>query len=256
MSTTRSASPRAPATDPDDGKAALLLVAHGAADASASASRHAAEIAGRGRFAEVRAACLKGTPVLEAVLAETVRDRIYLVPLLMAEGYSYGLLRRRLAAASAGPQVTLCQPVGASPGLADVIAEMALATCRGQGWLPVHSALVLVGHGTSRHPASTATALAQVERLAARDTFAKVAAAFLEEPPDLAQLLQDLTPRPVVVVGFFADRGVHGEQDVPRLIAESGVTALYSGPVGERPELAEIVLDQVGSAQLTVQPPD
>lgn len=234
---------------PDDGGAALLLVAHGAADASASASRHAAAIASSGRFAEVRTACLKGVPGLEATLAEIASARIYLVPLLMAEGYSYGVLRSRTTAASAGRDVTLCRPVGANPRLADLIADMARATCHAQGWAAGECALVLVGHGTARHRGSTATAEAQVARIAASGAFAQVATAFLEAPPDLVQQLQDLAPQPTVVVGFFADRGVHGEADVPRLIQAAGLPAVYSGPVGEQPELVEILLEQVETAR-------
>ena len=246
MSTTRSASPREPATEPPDRETTLLLVAHGAGPGSAAAVRHAAAIAELERFAAVRTACLKGAPGLEETLAEIASKRVVLLPLLMAEGYSYDMLSRR---ATAVRPVALCRPVGASSRLATVMAAMAQDCCRDRGWAPSDSAVVLVGHGTARHAASSATAEAQVAHMAAAKSFARVAVAFLEAPPDLPQVLVDLAPLPTVIVGFFADRGVHGDVDVPRLIAAAGVPAVYAGPVGDRPELVEVLLAQLETAR-------
>jgi len=248
MSSTRSPDPRAPATDPRWAAAAAVLCAHGIAGGPGVARDHAAALAGRGLFAEVRACCLAGAPGLAETLAAIDRPRIFLAPLLMAEGYAMGtLLPRALGNAPADrvERVMLARPVGTSPVLADMIADRAAAACRDRGWPPAETAVLLVGHGTTRDSASGATAREQAARLAATGRFAETAVAFLEATPTLAEALARLGPRPCVAIGFFADAGAHGEADVPRLLAQAGAGAAYAGPVGTDARMVDAVLERL-----------
>ena len=88
MSTTRSASPPAPATD-----TALLLCAHGARGVAGAASAHAQALDASGRFAAVEACALYGEPELEAALDHLSAPKARLVPFMMAEGYTLDTLR-------------------------------------------------------------------------------------------------------------------------------------------------------------------
>ena len=239
----------APVTETMPEKTDIVLVAHGTGESSAAAARCAALIAKRRPATRVRAACLKGRPsVAEALSSESVGP-VCLVPLLMAEGYSYAALRAQAGAAATGREIAICRPLGTNPGLGELVVQMAAETCEAENWRPADSTLVLVGHGTTRHAASSVSAKAQAARIAARGDFADVVPAFLEEPPDLASVLRGLSSRPVVVAGFFLDSGTHGADDVPRLIAASGVPAVYAGPVGAHPDLAGLILEQAQTAE-------
>ncbi len=224
---------------------ALLLVAHGTAESSAAAAFHAARIAERKLFADVRIACLNGEPELAEALTELGSARISVLPLLMAEGYSYAALRTQLAAASMDGFVTLHRSLGTNPRLADLMNRMGQAACRDRGWDPKDSGLVVAAHGTPRTPASSRTAKAHAGAIGSSGTFAKVDVAFLEEPPGLVDVLQALSPMPTAVVGFFFDCGAHGGGDVPKLIEASRTGAVYCGPVGAQHEITDMILDQI-----------
>ena len=251
MSTTRSACPKAPATERPARRAALVLCAHGTRGGLVEAPLHAARLARLGRFAEVRVASLTGEPTLGAVVAGLSADEVYVVPLLMAEGYTAAeVLPRALAELPQnGRPVTLCRPIGSHPRMADLLEKAATATCRGRGWQPGETALVVLGHGTPRNAASTGTALDHAARLARRGRFARVETAFLEQAPGLAEVLESCAScRGTVVVGLFADRGLHPDLDVPRILEAFGARAAYAGPVGALPEIGELILDRVGAA--------
>lgn len=246
MSTTRSVTPKAPATDPG-GKHGLLICAHGGRGGAGSALRHAARIRRGGGFAEVRVCRLNGRPEAAEVAARMRGERVFVVPLLMADGYTAARLMRRLVTAAPGSRrkIVPCAPVGCHPGIAGLIARAARNRCRERGWVAADSVVVLAGHGTARDPNSRRTALAHAARLAASGGFAEVAAAFLDERPRVAEVLDAFGGRPRVVVGLFADRGVHGEDDMRRLIRRADGPVAYAGPIGTMREIAELIVQQV-----------
>lgn len=247
MSRTRSSSPKAPATEPRWLDAALLLCAHGVRGEAGVAWDHAASLAALDGFASVGACCVHGEPRLEDALAGIAAARSYLVPLLMAEGYTNdALAARHLAARSRLPGASrLCRPVGSHPGLAALIVEAARERCRARGWPPTETALLLVGHGTPRHARSNRSLYRHGEAIAGRGAFAQVACAFLEDEPSLDAALRGTTARHRVVVGHFADAGPHGADDVSGILAALAPDAAYAGPVGCQPGLVELILDRV-----------
>jgi sirohydrochlorin cobaltochelatase len=90
------------------------------------------------------------------------------------------------------------------------------------------------------------------EALTASGHFAQVRAAFLEEPPLLADALRACRPLPVAVLGFFAGDGGHVREDLPALLSadraargEAGAPLLDLGVIGDDPAMPEIILDQV-----------
>lgn len=257
MSTTRPASPKAPATNGLPRGAALLVCTHGTHGAVGAAGQHADVLRRRQVAAEVGACCLKGHPGVGDALAGLSSTTVVLVPLLMADGYAARtLLPRALAeAADDRHRVFLCPPVGLHAGLADIILARGLHRCRQRGWVAAETALVLVGHGTRRNLASTGTAYRQAASVRRSRAFADVAVAFLEAPPLLPDALARLGDRNAVVIGFFADRGMHGEADVPRLLEPFAKVAAYDGPIGIVPEIAEIILAQAEFAASPEPPP-
>jgi sirohydrochlorin cobaltochelatase len=246
--------------------AALVLCAHGVRGGAGAAEEHAALIRRRRIFAEVRACALRGRPGLAETLAALragappVPSPIYLAPLLMAEGYTLRAMLRRLGdgapapGPAAGRGLLLCPPVGTHPRLAVAMAAKALVACRARSWPPEETALLIVGHGTRRDPNSGATARRHARWIGAGGAFAEVAVAFLDEPPAVPEALAGLTAPRCVAVGLFVDRGEHGEEDIPRLLASAAGdgwrgAAAYAGPIGPDPLVADLILDRVRAAE-------
>jgi sirohydrochlorin ferrochelatase len=241
--------PRAPVTERRLCDAALLLCAHGIRGAVGGAAEHAARITARGVFAEVHACALKGAPGLRQVVAAVSAREIVFAPLLMAEGYTLQAMLRKLEAASdRATPVTVCRPIGIHPRLAEMIATRARALCATRGWRPADTALLIVGHGTERHPDSGVTARRHAAQVAAREIFADVATAFLDERPRVPEALRALRAPQCVSVGLFVDAGEHGEEDIPALLAPEGERAAYAGPIGPDPLVTELILDQAYAA--------
>jgi sirohydrochlorin cobaltochelatase len=208
-----------------------------------------------GLFDQVRACCLKGRPRPVEVVEEMGQGEIFLVPFFMAQGYATSTLLPRVLA-EIGPsaeRITLCRPLGSHPELADLMVRMAERTCRERGWPVGETGLVVMGHGSARAAGSGETALGHARRIASFGAFPEVAAAFLDQPPSLEATLRCLRQPHRVVVGLFADRGGHGQEDVPRLLARYPGLAAYTGPVGIRPEIPALIVDQIRAANFVAE---
>jgi sirohydrochlorin cobaltochelatase len=241
--------PRVPITERRLGNAALVLCAHGIRGGVGGAADHAGRIAARGLFAEVHACALKGAPGLNEIVAAAHARELVFVPLLMAEGYTLDAMLQKLEATTDRPaRVTVCRPIGVHPRLADGIATRARALCAARAWRPGDTALLIVGHGTERHPESDATARRHAAEIAARGIFAEVATGFLDERPLVPQALCALRAPQCVAIGLFVDAGEHGEEDIPALLAPAGDRAAYAGPIGPDPLVTELILDQAYAA--------
>ena len=247
MFSTRSDSPKAPVTDPGWRQAGLLLCAHGVRGQVGVAAKHAAAIAALNEFADVEACCLHGQPSLEEALEQTSSDLSYIVPLLMAEGYTSEKLSERLVAARRyhSADIHLCRPVGSHPDLAKLMVESAERTCRAQNWPVSETALLLVGHGTTRHVKSGDSLQSHADTIAANRRFAEVGCAFLDQEPDLTAALKKTRSAQAVAVGHFADSGPHGAEDVAELLAKESREIAYAGAVGCEPGLTALILDRV-----------
>jgi len=223
---------------------ALLLCAHGTNGAAGAVSDHARTLAARGVFHTVQGGALYGAPRIDCVLCGLEAPRAVLVPFMMAAGYTLDTLRMRLAHHPWGERVQLADPVGVRAEITDMVAEMGAAAAARAGWAPGEVALLVVGHGTRKHASSGTTARRTAGEIAATGRFAEVATAFLDEPPTIGEAVAGLRARRVVTVGFFTDAGNHGREDVPALLAETGVPHVYAGPLGPDARMAELILKQ------------
>ena len=244
--------PRAPVTELAWRDAALVLCAHGIRGGPGVAMEHAASIAQQALFAEVHACAHKGEPELLDVLTRVKAPVVYLAPLLMAEGFTLRAMLTRLSSFSgcASSELRLCRPVGGHPQLAALLATKAKTLAWQQGWHLQDTALLITGHGTTRHAQASASARRHAVEIAASGAFGEVVTAFLDEPPTLPEAIARLRAPRSVAVGLFVDRGEHGDEDVPRLLAAAGGSAVYTGPIGGDPAIAGLVLDQVRAAEL------
>ena len=233
----------------------LLLATHGIEGAVGAAAELARALARSRRFAAVAAGCHKGEPGLDASLDALPAGAVIVLPLLMAEGWTYAAIRRRLLGHRRAGEVRLAPPLGTHPGLARLVAARALALCARERWQPRASTLLLAGHGTHRHAGGSAAIRAMAGRLAARHRFAAVRVGFLDEAPQLAAVAAALGPGPCVAVGCFVDNGPHGRDDVGTALRSAAGPLAYAGAIGADAAVVPYLLERVRAAGPLAPPP-
>jgi uroporphyrin-III C-methyltransferase len=239
---------------------ALVLAAHGSRrDPSANAlvRRLAESLRGRRLFDEVAVAFHQGEPGFDSVLDELAADEVTVVPFLTSAGhYSEVVLPEALGRNQRFADVRLRQtpPVGTHAGVAPLVARRVTELLREQHAERDTVALVLVGHGTARHPQSRAATEQLAETLRRRKVAGEVVAAFLDDDPPVDAVVAGLRQPTVLVVPFLIGGGAHALEDIPRLVglAEGsdprrgsvrGRLFLIDDAVGTYPGLEEIVVD-------------
>ena len=222
-------------------KHALILAAHGShldAHSSATAWGLADGVRSLGEFDVVRAAFWKEEPSFARALDGLEHHAVTVVPLFMAPGYFTKVaLPRELAPAIAArpgeaPGVRVLGALGCEPPLAHMAAARAREAGAGEA-----TTVVLLGHGTERHGGAAANLTRVAQTVAETVCFAHVVPAFIDQAPDIADVLRGL-PGPVVVVPYFMSEGWHTGTTVPADLARAGISVQVTPPVGTHPGLA------------------
>src|SRR5207302_9919770 len=118
---------------------------------------------------------------------------------------------------------------------------------------PDDSALLIVGHGSTVNPDSSAPTLAHAAEIRRRKVFVDVECAFWKEEPSLRDALFLFDPeeiREVYVVPNFISEGYFTQTVIPRELELDGRTTRrpdgqtwhYCSPVGNNPSLTELLL--------------
>ncbi len=249
MSTTRSRSLPAPATEADV-RPRLVLVAHGSTRTplgDLAMMRHARTLAATDLFQSVDYGVLFGEPSVEAIVERLPVGPVTVVPLFMCDGaYTRTTIPRLFADRR---DVRYCGPIGLHPALPRIIAERATARAHQVGIGAEHATLLLTGHGSTKSPASRDATRAVARRLRRVARFRSVRTAYLEEVPKLSDRLARLTG-PVIAAGLFAGQGVHACEDVPALLASYEAGPIFDlGAVGTFAEIPKIILEQVAETR-------
>ncbi len=248
MSTTRSPSLPAPATEAA-ARPRLLLVAHGSTRTplgDLAMMRHARTLAATGRFESVDFGVLFGEPSAEAIVERLPAGPVTVVPLFMCDGtYTRTTIPRLFGDRR---DVRFCRPIGLHPALPRVIEQRATARACRAGIAPERATLLLIGHGSTKSPASRDATRAVARRLRHRARFRSVRTAFLEETPKLSARLARLTG-PVIAAGLFAGEGVHACEDVPAQLASYEAGPIFDlGAVGAFAEIPEMILEELAGS--------
>jgi sirohydrochlorin cobaltochelatase len=117
------------------------------------------------------------------------------------------------------------------------------------------SALLIVGHGSTVNPDSSAPTLAHAAEIRRRNIFADVQCAFWKEEPSLRDarfLFDPKTIREVCVVPNFISEGYFTQTVIPRELELNGAitrradgqTWYYSEPVGNHPLMTELLVQR------------
>lgn len=246
----------------------MLLVGHGSHLSPASAlpvHSLADEIRRLAGDLEVRVAFWKEEPLLHQAFDLIESRRVYVVPVFTSEGYfTDAVLPRELGLAGEETVredrfIRYCPPVGTHPGMAKIVIARADEVVSEESG-GEDAALVIVGHGTERHPRSARSTLDVADEVRATGRFPQVEAAFLDQDPTLDQVLGGVTAASVIVVPFFIAEGWHAGTTIPRdLGADAGASGSgglrYAHPVGTHPSMAAVVLDLLADATSVPAPP-
>ncbi|HEU5040794.1 MAG TPA: CbiX/SirB N-terminal domain-containing protein, partial [Gemmatimonadales bacterium] len=200
---------------------ALVLAAHGSRrDPSANAlvRRLAEAVRARRIFDEVAAAFHQGEPGFDQVLDELRSDEVTVVPVMTAAGhYSEVVLPEALARNRryADVRLRVTPPVGGHSAIAALVARRVTELLGEHGLPRSGTSILLVGHGTGRHPASRTTTLDLAETLRRRRGAGEVVTGFLDDEPSVAEGFAAASLGAVLVLPFLIGGGGHALEDIP-----------------------------------------
>jgi hydroxymethylbilane synthase len=169
----------------------VVLAAHGGGDDAAAnlAVATLADAVGAAAGLTTRCAFTLGNPGFVPAIADTPPGDVLVLPVMTSDGY---FVRDRLvpaavsAARASGRTAAVAPPIGLDPALHAATADRFIrAVCAAGG--PMPTSVLVVGHGTRRHPGSGATTRLVADTLRRMEPAWTVGAAFLDQDP----LLED-----------------------------------------------------------------
>jgi sirohydrochlorin cobaltochelatase len=123
------------------------------------------------------------------------------------------------------------------------------------------SALVLVGHGSTLNPDSSAPTFQHADEIIRRKAFAEVHCAFWKEEPSLREVLYMVESEYVYVVPNFISEGYFTETVIPRELELTGPITHrmgkrigYCDPVGNHPRMVDLILQSARRVAPDVAP--
>ena len=189
---------------------ALVIAGHGSTvnhDSASPTLAHAETIRKMGIFAEVVTCFWKEAPFFRDALGLVEASEIYVVPNFISEGYfTRTVIPREMeldgrVTVRSGRTIKYCEPAGKHPRMTELLLREARAVAPEVA--PEQTSLLIVGHGTGKDVNSSAAAKYQAAKILESGTYPEVRAAYMEEPPLIAEWDKFTTQPNVVVVPFF-----------------------------------------------------
>ena len=114
-----------------------------------------------------------------------------------------------------------------------------------------HSALVIVGHGSTLNPDSSDPTYQHADTIRSRGLFAEVACAFWKEEPSMREVTHMLDCDEIYVVPNFISEGYFTREVIPRELRLEGPITIrdgkkinYCDPVGIHPSMTRLLLSR------------
>ena len=124
-----------------------------------------------------------------------------------------------------------------------------------------HSALIVVGHGSTVNPDSSAPTRAHAETIRRLGIFGEVQSAFHLEEPKLSEVLGTVKSPEIYVVPNFLAEGYFTQKVIPRVLklagpltVRGGQTIKYCSPVGNHPGVTAVLLRRAAGVAPGVPP--
>ena len=238
---------------------ALVIVGHGShlnGDSSLPVYEHAARIRERfgDEYDEVVECFWKEEPSMRHVLDMVESDEVYVVPAFISEGYfTQQVIPRELGLSGSVTRkgdktVRYAGPLGTYPGMADVILERAEDLLKDKEIPPGRRALVLIGHGTDLNKSSGGVIYLNADRVRERDLYDLVEVGFLDQDPEIGEVVANAAAENVVLIPVFIAEGWHTRETIPEDLSLDGEvtsrgskTIFYGAPVGTHPSMAALI---------------
>jgi len=126
-----------------------------------------------------------------------------------------------------------------------------------------NSALLLVGHGSTVNPDSSAPTFDHAEAILRMGIFKEVHCAFWKEEPSMRQVLHMVDSEEVYIVTNFISEGYFTKTVIPReleldgeITRRNGRTLKYCEPVGNHSRMSELLLKRAAEIAPGVNPAD
>ncbi|CAN5647981.1 CbiX/SirB N-terminal domain-containing protein [soil metagenome] len=239
---------------------ALVIVGHGShlnEDSSLPVYEHAERIRETGEYDEVVECFWKEEPSMRHVLDTVESDEVYLVPAFISEGYfTQQVIPREFGlegpvTEKAGKTLRYAGPLGTFEKMADVILERTDDLMRDKEVLEGRTALVLLGHGTAMNKNSSGVIYLNAERIRERRIYDQVTEAFLDQEPEVGEVVSGVEAENVILIPVFVAEGWHTRETIPEDLGLTGEvtrrddrTIFYGAPVGTHPSMAGLISDR------------
>lgn len=270
--------------------AALVIVGHGSTVNSESAApvrQHVEELRRRKIFKQIEPAFWKEEPLVDAVVNNLTTPRVFIVPLLISEGYfSEEAIPEKLGFRQKGApdfnrlqkreaqSLFYCRPIGTHESMTDALLNRAKDIVDTfpfpRAPKPKDTSLFIAGHGTTANDNSRKAIERQVELIASMNIYNDVHPVFIEEEPHIADCYELAAKRNIIIVPFFISDGMHTVEDIPEMLGEAkrivqerlkagqptwrnpteknGKLVWYTRAVGTEPHVADVILERVVEA--------
>ena len=209
---------------------ALVLATHGSRREPAvnrGIGTLAKQLAVSTSFDEVLVAFHQGTPHFSEVLDRTEADNIVIVPVMTSNGYyCTDVLPRELAKNRRYAEVRLhlTAPLGTEPRLSILVAQRVREMLTRYEISPDDATVVIVGHGTPRHPASRNATLHLATELTDLHLAAEILTGFLDDEPPVDDVVRRASHDSILIVPFLIADGRHAAEDVPVRVGMDAAT--------------------------------
>jgi sirohydrochlorin cobaltochelatase len=236
---------------------ALVIVGHGShlnEDSSLPVYEYAARVRETGEYDEVVECFWKEEPSMRHVLDTVEAEDVCVVPAFISEGYfTQQVIPREFGLAGAvtykgGKTVRYAGPLGTFEGMADVILERAEDLLKDKEMSPGRRALVLLGHGTDLNKNSGGVIYLNADRIRARNLYDLVEVGFLDQDPEISEVVENIEAENVVLIPVFIAEGWHTRETIPEDLGLTGEvtvrgdkTIYYGAPVGTHPSMADLI---------------
>src|SRR5215212_714447 len=235
---------------------ALVIVGHGShlnGDSGLPVYLHAQRIRDNVEFDEVVECFWKEEPSMRHVLDTVESEDVYVVPAFISEGYfTQQVIPRELGLTGlvtrkGDKTIHYAGPLGTFEGMPDVILERTDDLMRGRE-VSGRTALVLLGHGTDLNKNSSSVIYLNAGRIRERGIYDLVEVGFLDQEPEIGQVVAGVEVENVILIPLFIAEGWHTRETIPEdlglggeVTVSGGKTIYYGAPVGTHPSLANLI---------------
>jgi len=167
-------------------------------------------------------------------------------------------------------RIFLTDPVGTDPAIAKTFAIRIRAAMDELSIDQGDAAVVVIGHGSQRSRASFEHTTVIAGELSRHGVSAPIFTSFLEEAPFIKDWRAQADAKTIVFAPFLISDGYHGSDEIPREIGfdiksddfikrlgsiqpneltVNGQRLVYLPPLGDVPEMADLILMRVRAAQ-------